>query len=61
MWILFFTQHQPHGHLSPSSHRMRDDPFLGKYTLKSLEIRKQRGIMMENGKYGREHTIEENI
>jgi hypothetical protein len=33
---------------------MRDSPFLGQYTLKSQEIRKRRGIMMENGKYGRE-------
>jgi hypothetical protein len=33
---------------------MRDNPFLGQYTLKSQEIRKQRGTMMESGKYGRE-------
>jgi hypothetical protein len=33
---------------------MRDYPFLGQYTLKSQEIRKWRGIMMENGKYGQE-------
>jgi hypothetical protein len=33
---------------------MRDNPFLGQYTLKYQEIRKWRGIMMENGKYGRE-------
>jgi hypothetical protein len=33
---------------------MRDNPFLGQYTLKSQEIRKHIGIMMENGKYGRE-------
>jgi hypothetical protein len=33
---------------------MRDNPFLGQYTLKSQEIRKWRGIMMKNGKYGRE-------
>jgi hypothetical protein len=33
---------------------MRDNPLLGQYTLKSQEIRKHRGIMMENGKYGRE-------
>jgi hypothetical protein len=31
---------------------MRDNPFLGQYTLKSQQIRKWRGIMMENGKYG---------
>jgi hypothetical protein len=31
---------------------MRDNPFLGQYAPKSQEIRKQRGIMMENGKYG---------
>jgi hypothetical protein len=31
---------------------MRDNPFLGQYTLKSQEIRKWRGIMMESGKYG---------
>jgi hypothetical protein len=33
---------------------MRDNPFFDQYTLKSQEIRKWRGIMMENGKYGRE-------
>jgi hypothetical protein len=33
---------------------MRDNPFLGQYTLKSQEKRKWRGIMMENGKYGQE-------
>jgi hypothetical protein len=33
---------------------MRDNPFLGQYTLKSQEISKWRGIMMESGKYGRE-------
>jgi hypothetical protein len=33
---------------------MRNNPFLGQYTLKSQEIRKWRGIMMEIGKYGRE-------
>jgi hypothetical protein len=32
---------------------MRDNPFLGQYTLKSQEVRKLRGIMMESGKYGR--------
>jgi hypothetical protein len=33
---------------------MKDNPFLGQYTLKSQEIRKWRRIMMESGKYGRE-------
>jgi hypothetical protein len=33
---------------------MRDNPFLGQYTLKSQEIRKWREIMMESGKYGQE-------
>jgi hypothetical protein len=33
---------------------MRGNPFLGQYTLKSQEIRKQRGTMMESGKYGQE-------
>jgi hypothetical protein len=33
---------------------MRDNPLLGQYTLKSQEIRKWRGTMMECGKYGRE-------
>jgi hypothetical protein len=33
---------------------MRDNPFLGQYTLKFQEIRKWGGIMMENSKYGRE-------
>jgi hypothetical protein len=31
---------------------MRDNSFLGQYTLKSQEIRKWRGTMMESGKYG---------
>jgi hypothetical protein len=31
---------------------MRENSFLGQYTLKSQEIRKWRGIMMENSKYG---------
>jgi hypothetical protein len=35
---------------------MRGNPFLGQYTLKSKEIRKQRGIMMEKGKYVRERN-----
>jgi hypothetical protein len=43
----------PFGPFVPSSHRMRDNPFLGQYTLKSQEIRKWRGIMMESGKYSR--------
>jgi hypothetical protein len=33
---------------------MRDNPFLGQYTLKSQDIRKWRGEMMKSGKYGRE-------
>jgi hypothetical protein len=44
----------PYGPLSPSSHRMKDNPFLGQYTLKYQEIRKCRGTMMEIDKYGRE-------
>jgi hypothetical protein len=40
-----FTQHQP---------LWAFNPFLGQYTLKSQEIRKWRGTMMESGKYGRE-------
>jgi hypothetical protein len=39
---------------NPSSHRRRENPFLGQYTLKSQEIWKWRGMMMKNGKYGRE-------
>jgi hypothetical protein len=31
---------------------MKDNPFLGQYTPKSQEIRKQRGIMKKSGKYG---------
>jgi hypothetical protein len=31
---------------------MRDNPFLGQYTLKSQEIRKWGEIVMESGKYG---------
>jgi hypothetical protein len=52
--ILCFTQHQPLWDFSPSSHRMRDNPFLGQYTLKSQEIRKCTGIMMESGMYDHE-------
>jgi hypothetical protein len=44
----------PSGPSTPSSHRMRDNPFLGQYTLKSQEIRKWGEIMMESGKYSRE-------
>jgi hypothetical protein len=44
----------PSGPSAPSSHRMRDNPFLGQYTLKSQEIRKWGEIVMESGKYGRE-------
>jgi hypothetical protein len=44
----------PSGPSSPSSHRMRDNLLLGKYTLKSQEVRKWGEIVMESGKYGRE-------
>jgi hypothetical protein len=44
----------PYGPSTPSSHRMRDNTFLGQYTLKSQEIRKWWGMMMESFKYGRE-------
>jgi hypothetical protein len=44
----------PCGPLAPYSHRMRDNPFLGQYNLKSQEIRKWRVIMMESGNSGRE-------
>jgi hypothetical protein len=47
----------PFGPSTLSSHRMRDNPFLVQYTLKSQEIRKWRGIMMESGKYGRNNTM----
>jgi hypothetical protein len=33
---------------------MRDNPFLGQYTLKSQEIRKWGQILIESGKYGQE-------
>jgi hypothetical protein len=33
---------------------MRDNPFLDQYTLKSQELRKWRGMMMESGKRGKE-------
>jgi hypothetical protein len=35
-----FPYRNPFGPSSPSSHRMRGNPFLGQYTLKSKEIRK---------------------
>jgi hypothetical protein len=44
----------PSGTLFPSSHNMRENLFLGQYTLKSQEIRKWSGTMMESGKYGQE-------
>jgi hypothetical protein len=44
----------PSGLSSPSSHRMRDNPFLGQYTLTSQEIKKWGKIVMESGKYGQE-------
>jgi hypothetical protein len=33
---------------------MRDNPFLGQYTLKSQDIRKCGALVMESGKYGHE-------
>jgi hypothetical protein len=33
---------------------MRENPFLGQYTLKPQEIRKWGEIVMKSGKYGRE-------
>jgi hypothetical protein len=32
---------------------MRDNPFLGQYTLKSQEIRRCGEMVMKSGKYGR--------
>jgi hypothetical protein len=50
----FLPKKNPYGPSSPYSHRMSDNPFLGQYTLKSQEIRKWGGIVMESGKYGQE-------
>jgi hypothetical protein len=44
----------PFGPSTPSSHRMRDNSFLGQHTLKAQEIRKWGEIVMESGKYGQE-------
>ena len=44
----------PSGPSAPSSHIMRDNPFMVQYTLKFQDIRKSRGIMIESGKYGHE-------
>jgi hypothetical protein len=33
---------------------MRDNPFLGQYTVQSQEIMEWRGDMMESGNYGQE-------
>jgi hypothetical protein len=41
IWILSFSNYIPSGPLSPSSHEMRDDPFLGQYTRKSQNIRRR--------------------
>jgi hypothetical protein len=38
--LSFLSNINPSGHSSPSSHRMRDNPFLGQYTLNSKETRK---------------------
>jgi hypothetical protein len=42
LYIGFYLlpNNNPSGPSAPSSHRMRDNPFLGQYTLKSQEIRK---------------------
>jgi hypothetical protein len=42
LYIGFYLlpNNNPSGPSTPSSHRMRDNPFLGQYTLKSQEIRK---------------------
>jgi hypothetical protein len=50
----FLPNINPSGPVAPSSHRMRDNPVLGQYTLKSQEIRTWGEIVMESGKYGRE-------
>jgi hypothetical protein len=54
LYIVFyvFPNINPFGPSAPSSHRMRDNPLLGQYTLKSQEIRKWGEIVMESGKYG---------
>jgi hypothetical protein len=56
LYIGFYLlpNNNPSGPLAPSSHRMRDNPFLGQYTLKSQEIRKWGEISDESGKYGLE-------
>ena len=55
LYIGFYIlpNNNPYGPSTPSSHRMRDNPFLGQYTLKYQEIRKWGEIVMESGKYGR--------
>jgi hypothetical protein len=50
--IYIFSDNNPSEPSNPSPHRMRDNPFLGKCTLKSQEIRKWGIQVMESGKYG---------
>jgi hypothetical protein len=52
--FIFYPKPTPLGLQAPSSHRMRDNPFMVQYTLKFQDIRKSRGIMIESGKYGHE-------
>jgi hypothetical protein len=56
LYIGFYIlpNNNPFGPSTPSSHIMRDNPFLGHYTLKSQEIRKWGVLVMERGKYGQE-------
>jgi hypothetical protein len=38
--ILSFSRYLPSSPLAPSSHEMRDNPFLGQYTQKSQNVRR---------------------
>jgi hypothetical protein len=50
---LFNAINNPSGPLAPSSHKiMRYKPFLGTCNPKTQKMRKQKGNMMESGKYG---------
>jgi hypothetical protein len=59
LYILFYLlpNINPFESSSSSSHRMRDNPFLGQYTLKYQKIRRWGEIVMKSGKYGREWYV----
>jgi hypothetical protein len=50
-FILTLSSYNTSGILTPSSHEMRHNPFLGSMKLKTKKMRKRRGRNVESGKY----------